>query len=194
METKYVTTQEAFDGKLWLSGDLYYEDRKLHDIHKTHSMFILATARTREDASKNYYVLGVQTLKYRFEPADNAGKWWRKEGQPRPVVVCLCGSTRFSEAYQQANLHETLAGRIVLTIGCDMKSDSALFENKTPAELETIKRDLDKLHLSKIDLADEVLILNVGGYVGDSTRREIAYAKLNGKTLRWLEPDKALAL
>lgn len=105
----------------------------------------------------------------------------------KPKIVCLCGSTRFSKAYQQANLQETLAGRIVLTIGADMKSDDKLFTDNTPAELAMIKGDLDWLHLRKIDLADEILVLNVNGYVGDSTCREIDYAKARGKNIRWLE-------
>lgn len=106
---------------------------------------------------------------------------------PRPTVVCLCGSTRFSEAFQQANLQETLAGRIVLTIGCDMRSDADLFADKSAEALAAIKADLDTLHLRKIDMADEVLILNVGGYIGESTRRELAYAEAQGKTVRYLE-------
>lgn len=105
----------------------------------------------------------------------------------RPTIVCLCGSTRFGEAYQQANLEETLAGRIVLTVGCDTKSDGDLFANKSPGELEEIKAQLDWLHFRKIDLADEVLILNVGGYIGESTRRERDYAQKQGKKIRWLE-------
>lgn len=107
----------------------------------------------------------------------------------KPAVVCLCGSTRFSDAYQQANLQETLAGNIVLTIGCDMRSDTDLFADKTEAELNSIKERLDQLHLRKIDLADEVLILNVGGYIGSSTRNELQYAQQQGKLIRWLEPS-----
>lgn len=103
----------------------------------------------------------------------------------KPTIVCLCGSTRFSEAFHEANLRETLAGRIVLSIGCDFKSDTDLL---LAGELtEQDKTRLDELHLRKIDLADEVLILNVGGYVGQSTRREIDYALMNGKHIRWLE-------
>jgi len=111
--------------------------------------------------------------------------------EPRPKIVCLCGSTRFSQAYQQANLTETLAGNIVLTIGCDMRSDTELFAGKSDEELARIKAGLDQLHLRKIDLADEILVLNVGGYIGESTRREIAYAQSNEKTIRWLEPVTA---
>jgi hypothetical protein len=105
-----------------------------------------------------------------------------KDAATRPVIVCLCGSTRFLHAFQDATLRETLAGRIVLSIGCNTKSDDDL-------ALEPVDKDaLDLLHLFKIDLADEILILNVGSYVGESTRREIAYARMQGKRIRWLEP------
>jgi hypothetical protein len=60
-------------------------------------------------------------------------------------IVCLCGSTRFSKEFQEANLRETLDGNIVLTIGCDMKSDQALFAGKSEQELATIKENLDAL-------------------------------------------------
>jgi nucleoside 2-deoxyribosyltransferase len=53
------------------------------------------------------------------------------------------------------------------------------------------KAALDELHLRKIELADEVLVLNVNGYVGESTRREISYAEQLGKPVHWLEPVKA---
>ena len=105
-----------------------------------------------------------------------------KAMMPFPTTVCLIGSTRFSQAYQNANLRETLDGKIVLTIGCDTKSDHVL--RLGPID----KTRLDILHLFKIELADEVLVLNVGGYIGESTLREIEYARMLGKPLRWLEP------
>lgn len=105
----------------------------------------------------------------------------------RPTVVCLCGSTRFSAAFREANLRETLAGKIVLSIGCDLRSDDEIFKEMTEDELEQTKEALDELHLCKIDLADEVLILNVGGYIGSSTRREMNYAVITGKRVRYLE-------
>lgn len=100
---------------------------------------------------------------------------------PRPVIVCLCGSTRFSDAFQQANYDLTLAGEIVLTVGCDTKSDAGL--GITPEQ----KVALDELHKRKIDLADYILVLNVGGYIGESTRGEIAYAQAQGKRIEYLE-------
>lgn len=103
-------------------------------------------------------------------------------------IVCLCGSTRFFETFQEASLRETVAGKIILSIGCNLRSDHQLWAN--PFEREAIKRSLDELHLRKIDLADEVLVLNVGGYIGDSTRREIAYAESLGRPVRYLEPQE----
>ncbi|GLV56333.1 hypothetical protein KDH_31740 [Dictyobacter sp. S3.2.2.5] len=99
-----------------------------------------------------------------------------------PTIVCLCGSTRFSDAFKKANLQETLAGKIVLSIGCDFQSDDAL------GLTEEDKARLDILHLRKIDIADEILVLNVGDYIGQSTSREIAYARERGISIRWLEP------
>jgi hypothetical protein len=102
-----------------------------------------------------------------------------------PTIVVLCGSTRFSDAFREANLRETIAGRIVLSIGCDLRSDGELWPD--PAERERIKVELDELHKRKIDLANQVLVLNVGGYVGESTRAEIDYARSLDKPIRYLE-------
>ena len=103
-----------------------------------------------------------------------------KFGQSFPKVICLCGSTRFTEAFRAANLRETLEGNIVLSVGCDMKSDSALGLGAQ------CKETLDELHKRKIDMADEVLVLNVEGYIGESTRGEINYAKSKAKRIRYL--------
>ncbi|MDO8672481.1 MAG: hypothetical protein Q7O66_13785 [Dehalococcoidia bacterium] len=103
---------------------------------------------------------------------------------PLPLIVCLCGSGRFREAFEQAEFEETLAGKIVLTIGCNTKDIAR------DVGWASVKPMLDELHLRKIDLADEVLILNVGGYVGESTARELAYSKAHGKVIRFLEQEK----
>jgi len=103
----------------------------------------------------------------------------------RPKIVCLCGSTKFSEAFRKANLDETLAGNIVLSIGCNMRTDPEFIVYVEQAK-DDIKVKLDELHKRKIDLANEVLILNVGGYIGESTRNEIAYATKMGKPVRYL--------
>ena len=107
----------------------------------------------------------------------------------KPVVVCLCGSTRFWREFQRASLRETLAGRIVLSIGAASGTDDEDFGNLPKHEYNRVKTLLDELHLRKIDLADEVLILNVGGYIGESTTRELKYARVAGKLVRFLEPQ-----
>jgi cell division protein FtsB len=98
----------------------------------------------------------------------------------RPPVVCLCGSTKFKAEFEEAERTETRAGRIVLTVGFFGHADGLVF---TPEQ----KAALDELHKRKIDLADEVLVLNVGGYIGNSTRSEIDYAVQRGKVVRYLE-------
>lgn len=105
----------------------------------------------------------------------------------RPRIVCLCGSTRFIDIFRIANLKETIAGKIVLSIGCDTKSDADLLA----AGLLTkeIKIQLDELHKRKIDISDEILVLSVDGYIGDSTKSEIEYAKSKGKSIRYWESE-----
>lgn len=104
-----------------------------------------------------------------------------------PTIVCLCGSTRFWREFQAAGLRETMAGRIVLSIGAASGTDDEHFGNLPRAEYDRIKADLDALHMWKIELCDEVLILNVGGYIGESTARELAKAQRLGKVVRFLE-------
>lgn len=95
-----------------------------------------------------------------------------------PKIICLCGSTKFREEYRRENCRLTFEGCIVLSCGC-FKGDP---------EWGTAPKDmLDELHKRKIDLADEVFVVNVGGYIGDSTRGEIAYAESLGKPVRYLE-------
>ncbi len=144
----------------------------------------------------------------------------------RPRIVCLCGLTRFYDAFQRANYDETMAGRIVLSVGFYPHSANQAHGETVgipPDEFDAVKARLDVLHLRKIDLADEVLVLNCRQpwcdhcgrftsalylegqnayaewcskcglfvdwrpYVGDSTRREIAYAQSLGKPVRYLE-------
>lgn len=95
------------------------------------------------------------------------------ERPARPPIVCLCGSTRFWREFQWASLRETIEGRIVLSIGAASGTDDETFSRLSRDEYHALKARLDELHLRKIDLADEVLILNVGGYIGESVRRSL---------------------
>ncbi|NUU24377.1 MAG: hypothetical protein HOV68_23175 [Streptomycetaceae bacterium] len=100
----------------------------------------------------------------------------------RPPIVCLCGSTRFWDEMAEVNRYQTAAGRIVLAPGIDMKRPHPLWSD--PAAAEALKTRLDRLHLAKISLADEVIVVAPGGYIGESTRREIDHADRLGKTIR----------
>lgn len=96
-------------------------------------------------------------------------------------VITLCGSTRFKEQYIAAEKRLTLEGNIVISVGLFGHSgDPEVYEKEN-------KRMLDDMHLRKIDLADEIFVINPGGYVGDSTRNEISYAVKTGKQVNYLE-------
>lgn len=103
----------------------------------------------------------------------------RINGNPAHVI-CLCGSTRFKTEYQHENLRLTLCGNVVLTVAAFGHADNIPFDPVS-------KATLDAVHLLKIDLADEVRIINVGGYIGESTRHEIEYARACGKIITYLE-------
>ena len=93
------------------------------------------------------------------------------------LVVCLCGSTRFRAEIAEANRAATMAGKIVLAPGVFGHSGDPLTDED--------KLLLDRLHMAKIDMADEVLVVNPGGYIGESTRREIEYAERTGKPVAY---------
>lgn len=119
---------------------------------------------------------------------------WFFDDASRPTIVCLCGSTRFWREFQEASLRETLAGKIVLSIGAARAADDddRSFGGYVPqGKYDAAKQALDALHLRKVELADEVLCLNVDGYVGQSTEREVRHALALAKPVRWLEPEKA---
>lgn len=87
-----------------------------------------------------------------------------------PEVVCLCGSTKFKDEFVEENERLTLEGKIVLTVGIFGHADDVEFDDDE-------KEMLDALHKRKIDLADRVHVIDVDGYIGDSTESEIEYAE-----------------
>ena len=105
----------------------------------------------------------------------------RPEAHTRYPVITLCGSTRFKEQFLEAQKRLTLEGYIVISVG--------LFGHSGDDEVwtEGTKEMLDDMHKRKIDLADGIFVINVGGYIGQSTRSEIEYALAHGKTVRYLE-------
>lgn len=97
----------------------------------------------------------------------------------------LCGSTRFAEEMLAANRDLTLAGVIVVAPAVCAHPGHRGTDQKTTEEQRAA---LDELHLRKIDLADRVLVVNPGGYIGESTSREIAYARAAGKPVAFTDP------
>ena len=96
-------------------------------------------------------------------------------------IITLCGSTRFKDEFIAEQKRLTLEGNIVISVG--------LFGHSGDEEVwtESTKVMLDDMHKRKIDLADEIFVVNPGGYIGSSTRSEIEYALQTGKIIKYLE-------
>ena len=104
--------------------------------------------------------------------------------QGKYKVITLCGSTRFKDEFLEVQKKLTLEGNIVISVG--------LFGHSGDDEVwsEGVKEMLNDMHKRKIDMADEIFVVNKGGYIGSSTRSEIEYAKVTGKTVCYMEPQK----
>lgn len=100
----------------------------------------------------------------------------------RYKVITLCGSTRFKDEFIETQKRLSLQGYIVISVG--------LFGHSGDKEVwqDGVKEMLDDMHKRKIDMADSIYVINVGGYIGSSTRSEIEYAIAHGKTVEYLEP------
>jgi len=108
------------------------------------------------------------------------------------MIYTLCGSTRFPDAFALANMHLSMMGHVVIGLGLLGHADEprgARFLTSDGNEETPGKQGLDELHLRKIDLSDAIFVVNVAGYVGSSTRREIAHARATGKAVVWMFPD-----
>lgn len=103
-------------------------------------------------------------------------------------VITLCGSTRFKEQFMEAQKRLTLEGNIVISVGLfGHAGDQEVWDGMDEGTLSKTKEMLDDMHKRKIDMADEIYVINVGGYIGDSTRSEIQYAEEHGKPVRYYQ-------
>jgi|GEM_PF-5100140 len=120
----------------------------------------------------------------------NVLTWFLKDTQdpPRKPIVCICGSTRHPEAFHAAEIAESLADNLVFTVTCNTRQHPHILAGKTQDEIDALYAMFDEQHKQKIELADEVLILNVGGRIGESTQRELDHALKHNKLVRYLEP------
>lgn len=114
-------------------------------------------------------------LKYLYHRSPVVGKY---------KVITLCGSTRFKEQFLEAQKQLTLEGNIVISVG--------LFGHAGDDEVwaDGVKSMLDDMHKRKIDMADAIYVINPGGYIGESTRNEIEYARRNGKEIMFLNKNE----
>lgn len=106
-------------------------------------------------------------------------------------VITLCGSTRFKEQFMEAQKRLTLEGNIVISVGLfGHAGDQEVWDGMDEGILSKTKEMLDDMHKRKIDMADEIYVINVGGYIGDSTRSEIQYAEAHGKPVRYYQDTR----
>ena len=106
-------------------------------------------------------------------------------------VVTLCGSTRFKDQFMEMQKKLTLEGYIVISVGLfGHAGDQEVWDGMDEGTLSKTKEMLDDMHKRKIDMADEIYVINVGGYIGDSTRSEIQYAEEHGKTVRYYQDTR----
>lgn len=95
-------------------------------------------------------------------------------------IITLCGSTKFKDEFIAQQKRLTLEGNIVISVG--------MFGHSGDNEVwtEGVKEMLDDMHKRKIDLADEIFVIDVSGYIGSSTKSEIEYAVKTGKLVKYL--------
>lgn len=128
------------------------------------------------------------------------GEFWISKGIPLLIdnlrrvkagypVITLCGSTRFKDEFLEVQKRLTLEGNIVISVGLFGHSgDQEVWDGMDEGTLSKTKTMLDDMHKRKIDMADAIYVINVGGYIGESTKSEIDYAILHDKTVKYLEP------
>ena len=96
-------------------------------------------------------------------------------------VITLCGSTKFKEDFFREQKRLTLEGNIVISVGMFGHSgDDDVWKDGT-------KEMLDDMHKRKIDMSDEIFVINKNGYIGSSTKSEIEYAIKTNKKVHYME-------
>lgn len=110
-------------------------------------------------------------------------EFYEKSKQHKYKVIMLCGSTKFKDEFIVAQRNLTLEGNVVISVG--------LFGHSGDAITDVQKIMLDDMHKRKIDMADEIYVINKDGYIGDSTRSEIEYAKSKNIRITYMCPIEA---
>lgn len=105
-----------------------------------------------------------------------------------PKIITLCGPTRFTSEMLKEAWRLTIAG--VIVIHWNILESKEAFSHGAEAAGGNVKEIVDGLYLHKVAMADEVRVINVGGYIGESTRAELRHARKLGKPITWLEQGK----
>jgi hypothetical protein len=122
-----------------------------------------------------------------MDPVEDQQKPQTAEGEAS--VITLCGSTRFEAEFAEVNQRLTMDGCVVISLGMFRLPD--LPDHDRTTDGSDLRARLGDVHLQKIRMADEVYVVDPGGYVGESTRREIAYAESLGKPVRYLSRERS---
>ena len=153
-----------------------------------------ALARIIERGSSQAFLNGGRGSKELARGSADAVLAWLAARASQPVqvevtehapVITLCGSTKFKDAINAENMRLTMEGNVVISLGLFGHTDLPDYNWDTDAT--ELKTTLDRLHFQKIRMADRVHVVNPGGYYGESTAREIEYARSLGKPVTFME-------
>lgn len=98
-------------------------------------------------------------------------------------MICLCGSSKFKDDFIRVGEDLTLQGNIVIGLSLYGHAEHK-FDTVITPEIKTM---LDDMHRQKIDMSDAIFVINKNGYIGNSTQREIAYARFHNKPIYYME-------
>lgn len=167
------------------------DEIELYDLYE-HLCEIEDEERNAGCAYGEHYRFIYETVK--IMAAALSGEQWKDlledvRMKKKYPVVTLCGSTKFKDEYMEAQKKLTLEGFIVISVGLfGHAGDSEVWEHMDEGAKTKTKLMLDDMHKEKIDMADQIFVVNVGGYIGESTWSEICYARMTGKRIMSLEP------
>lgn len=171
--------------------ELTYYDENSNKITKRLSGFFARLVQHECDHLDGINFIEKVISNNGFATKENIEKYslrYKEYNENKYKVITLCGSTKFKDEFIKVQRELTLQGNIVISLSLfEHSGDSEVWENMDEGTLTQTKRMLDEMHRRKIDMSDEIFVINVGGYIGDSTKNEIEYAKRKGKIVKYLE-------
>lgn len=172
-----ITGSEALKELYWVAMGVDYIHIPSLGFTRPQAEWINRNLIDLSDPQRGMLYQFIEDMNTEIETAVDAGYNDKKKFK----VITLCGSTKFQQEFEDANERLTMEGNVVISVGVFGHSKGIVLS-------EEQKEELDAIHFQKIDMADEIFVINVGGYVGSSTKREIAYAEQTGKLVNHLEP------